>query len=501
MFATHDREVTAVRKQMTRRDLLRAGAVTAAGAGLLGVGSDPLIEQVLAAPVRKGRLEDIEHVVILMQENRSFDHYFGTFPGVRGFGDSRGAAAFSQPGYPQPGYGGHLMPFALPGSIPAQCFPDVNHSWAPQHAAWNGGRMDGFVTAQLSINTPQAAPGTMGYYRQRDIPFYWALAKAFTICDRYHCSVISGTDPNRLYAMSATLDPDGKSGGPLIQTLVLNTHVPNRNAYLGRFTWTTMPEQLSAKGVSWKVYSGGAGAVLDNVLPLFKPYQSDPKLISRALKPTYPADFLADLAHGSLPQVSWVLAPLGLSEHPGLSFSRGGEAVSRQVVSALTSNHKVWKKTALFITWDENGGFFDHVAPPVAPAGTAGEYLTALDVTGEAGDLKGPIGLGFRVPMLIVSPFSRGGFVSSEVFDHTSMLRFLETRFGAEVPNLSAWRRSVTGDMTSAFNFSGPNAKVPPLPVVTTRRTGCASVAPLTVPPNAMPHQPKRKSKRPSGLR
>jgi phospholipase C len=487
---------------MTRRDLLRAGAAGAAGAGLLAVGTDPLIEQVLAAPVRRGRLKDIEHVVILMQENRSFDHYFGTFPGVRGFGDTRGAAAFSQPGYPQPGYGGHLMPFHMPTGVAGQCFPDITHSWVPGHASWNGGRMDGFVSAHLAADPPAAAPATMGYYQQADIPFYSALAKAFTICDRYHCSVIGPTDPNRLYAMSATLDPDGKNGGPLVETIVTNKKVPDRTKFFGRFTWTTMPEQLSAKGVSWKIYNGGGGGVIDNVLPYFKAYQTDPKLIAQGFKPTYPADFLADLAHGALPQVSWLLPPLSLSEHPGYAFTRGGEFASRQIVAALTANHKVWKKTALFITWDENGGFFDHVAPPVAPAGTPGEYLTAPDATGQAGGVQGPIGLGFRVPTLIVSPFSRGGFVSSDVFDHTSMLRFLETRFGAEVPNLSAWRRSITGDMTSAFNFARPNAKVPHLPTVTLNPASCpATEAPLTVPPNAMPHQPKRKPKRPSGLR
>ena len=482
-----------MRDRMTRRDLLRAGALGAAGAGLLGLGADPLIEQVLAAPRRRGKLKDIEHVVILMQENRSFDHYFGTFPGVRGFGDARGHATFSQPGYPQPGYGGHLLPFHLPAS--AQCFPDITHEWVDQHSCWNGGRMDGFVTTHLRVNGPAAGPATMGYHQQRDLPFYWALAQAFTICDRYHCSVIGPTDPNRLYSMTATIDPDGRNGGPLLETLV------NPTTRVGRFTWTTMPERLSAQGVSWKVYTGSGGAILDNVLTYFKAFQTDPKLAALGTAPTYPAEFLSDLAHGTLPQVSWVLPPLGLSEHPGFSFARGGEFATRQVVEALVSHRKIWNKTALFVTWDENGGFFDHVAPPVAPAGTAGEYLTVPDVTGKSGGVKGPIGLGFRVPMLIVSPFSRGGFISSDVFDHTSVLRFLETRFGVEVPNLSKWRRSVTGDMTGAFNFARPDTSVPRLPKVTISQTGCSSTTPVPVPPNSMPHQPKRRPRRPSGAR
>src|SRR5205085_9983779 len=127
--------------------------------------------------------------------------------------------------------------------------------------------------------------------------------------------------------------------------------------------------------------------------------------------------------------------------------------VAADVLNTLVSNPSLWAKTALFITYDENGGFFDHVPPPTPATGTAGEYLTVSPLPSDAGGVTGPIGLGFRVPTLVVSPFSRGGYVSSGVFDHTSLLRFIETRFGAEVPNLSAWRRSVTGDLTRAFNF------------------------------------------------
>jgi hypothetical protein len=144
----------------------------------------------------------------------------------------------------------------------------------------------------------------------------------------------------------------------------------------------------------------------------------------------------------------------------------------------------VWSKTALLITYDENGGFFDHVPPPTPPAGTAGEYLTANPLPSEAGGVAGPIGLGFRVPLLVVSPFARGGFVCKDTFDHTSLLRLLETRFGAEVPNLTAWRRSITGDLTSAFNFVKPDNSVPSLPqpsAADSRVTmsSCAASAPL----------------------
>ena len=185
----------------------------------------------------------------------------------------------------------------------------------------------------------------------------------------------------------------------------------------------------------------------------------------------------------------------------------------------MTSNADLWTKTALFITYDENGGFFDHVPPPVPPAGTPGEYLTVEPLPSIAGGIRGPIGLGFRVPMLVVSPFSRGGFVCSDVFDHTSLLRFLETRFGPEVPNLSAWRRSVTGDLTSAFNFARPDSSVPPLPSPSAAdprvlRSDCPTQSPdvgsaefptvvgypLPSPPQTMPGQEPGSPRRPSGV-
>ena len=191
-----------------------------------------------------------------------------------------------------------------------------------------------------------------------------------------------------------------------------------------------------------------------------------------------------------------------------------GEYTTDQVLSALTSNPDVWAKTALFVTWDENGGFFDHVAPPVAPPGTPGEFVTVNPLPDAAQGIRGPIGLGFRVPLFVISPFSRGGFVSSDVFDHTSLLRFIERRFGAEVPNLSAWRRSVTGDLTSAFNFARPDTSVPDLqataladPVVLgsncTSEPATLGGAPLPsypVPPNHMPSQEPGTARRPSGL-
>jgi phospholipase C len=444
-----------------------------------------LIEKALANPPRCGSLRDIEHVVILIQENRSFDHYFGSYRGVAGFADptapaltdGSGLTVFAQPGYPGGFDGDHLYPFHLDSFHNGECTNDINHSWAPQHGYWDGGAMDGFVRGHEAVDGSANAPLTMGYYTRADLSFYYALADAFTICDHYFCSVIGPTDPNRLYSMSAWLDPAGAAGGPILSTSA------SRVERFGTLSWTTMPEQLRASGVSWKVYGDPDGNYGDNVLPYFKQYQTNPTLGALALAPTYPGDFQADVAAGTLPQVSWVLAPLISSEHPPAP-TEYGEVVAANVLNTLVSNPSVWAKTALLITYDENGGFFDHVPPTTAPAGTAGEYLTASPLPSEAGGIAGPIGLGFRVPALIVSPFARGGLVCHDVFDHTSTLRFLETRFGAEVPNLSAWRRSVTGDLTSAFNFVKVNTSVPslPQPSATDSRvtmSTCATSAPI----------------------
>jgi phospholipase C len=308
--------------------------------------------------------------------------------------------------------------------------------------------------------------------------------------------VIGPTDPNRLMSMSASLDPAGRRGGPLVETVTAD-----RSALAGKFTWTTMPERLQARGISWKQYAQGPGALLDSVLPYFRPYRQGTEFYDRGIAPVYPDDFMADIAHDRLPQVSWVLLGLTSSEHPGFSDPHSGELGARQVVQAIMSNPKLWKKTALFITYDENGGFFDHVAPPTPPRGAKGEFLTVGRLPKAAQGIRGPIGLGFRVPTIVVSPFSRGGLVCSDVFDHTSTLRFLETRFGVEVPNLSAWRRRTTGDLTSAFNFAArPNTSRPRLPNVSSGEICPAFTDPVKVPSQPMPKQARGSRRRPSGI-
>jgi phospholipase C len=472
------------------------------------------LHDALALPGRCGaRLTDIEHVVFFIQENRSFDHYFGAYRGVRGFADRHplklkdgsGLPVFAQPGYPASGFGGRLYPFHLDVSASGECVHDITHDWGPQHRSWNGGRMDGFVREHLADEGANGAV-TMGHYTRADLPYYYALADAFTICDSYHCSVLGPSDPNHVYIVSATLDPAGRSGGPLIRNRSRNRQV----------SWTTMPEQLRERGISWKVYSGAEPLqdtiATDNPFPIFAQYWSDPYLHARGIAPTFPSDFKRDVDNGELPQVSWIYSSIVDSEHPPFSVHTG-QATTASIISTLTSRPALWAKTVLFITWDENGAFFDHVAPTTPPPGTAGEHVTVEPLPSAAQGIRGPIGLGFRVPLLIVSPFTRGGLVCSERFDHTSLLRFLEARFAVEVPHLSAWRRSVTGDLTGAFNFAArPDATAPSLPSapVPTETPDCAvelvekvsglHVAPVyPVPPNRLPRQEPGKARRPQG--
>jgi phospholipase C len=450
-------------------------------------------------------------VVILMLENRSFDHYFGSYRGVRGFSDP--SAAFQQPypGNTSASPAGVLLPFHMDTTkLDAACTHDITHDWVPQHQSWNNGAMDGFVTSRLAANANDAVLA-MGYYTRADLPYYYAVADAFTLCDNYFCSAIGPTDPNRLYSMAASIDPDGLNGGPLLQTLVATG-----SSFFGKLTYTTMPEQLQARGISWKVYSSPdqnlAGLGTDNVLVYFKNFQDSASLLHQnAFGPVFPTDFAADAVAGNLPQVSWIIPSIVDSDHPPAPALFGENTLSG-IITALTANPAAWAKTVLFVTYDENGGFFDHVAPVTAPAGTPGEYITVAAVPDPTvmgnPPISGPIGLGFRVPMLVISPFSRGGFVSTDLFDHTSLLRFLETRFGAEVPNLSAWRRQTVGDMTTAFNFSKPDTSIPSLPptvaALSTAVTQClanlAGFTPYPLPTTqVMPTQETGAVPKPSG--
>ena len=481
MTAPHRDEQASAGAPITRRRFMQ-GTVLGAGAAIGGLSgrSGRLIERALALSSGvTGSLSDIEHIVVLMQENRSFDHYFGTMSSVTGFSDhdvlrqvvgGKSYPIFDQFGW-LPGSGpdpaGYLQPFHLVSDAPTydgQTTNDITHDWGPQHLSWDQGAMDRFVSTHVAADGTSNGPLTMGYFTRSDLAFYYALCDAFTVCDGYFCSVLGPTDPNRLMLMSGTIDPAGIAGGPVLQT-----YTTDRVAHYGTLSWTTMPERLLAAGVSWKVYSDPTASALLSPLQYFKQYTgsvspTSVELANLAFNQGYPDQFALDVSLGALPQVSWIIPPLAECEHPAAP-PEYGEYLVQQVLNTLVGNPDVWARTALIVVYDENGGFFDHVPPPTAAAGTPDEYLTVSPLPAAADGIAGPIGLGFRVPCMVVSPFSRGGYLCSTVFDHTSTLQLIERRFGVAAPNISAWRRATCGDLAAAFDFvNAPGTTVPPLP-------------------------------------
>jgi phospholipase C len=448
---------------MTRRQFLaKAAAATTSGAVMSLAG--PIIEKAYGAGPCGGHLTDIEHIVLLMQENRSFDHYFGTLSATRGFNDP--SPAFQQKGWnPQTQTvdpAGTTLPFRFDTTrgplLDGECVNDPDHSWTGMHESWNNGNNDGWLPAQAQFSPlPGNVPVTMGYYTRADLPIHYLLADTFTVCDGYHCSLLGGTTPNRLYWMSAWIDPAGTNGGPV---LVEPNIQPQQ-----QLSWRIMPENLEDAAVSWKVYQNKLLGPLNNTVVGYNGLVNDFKqaadprsnLARFGIAPTYPLDFAADVKNNRLPKVSWVLPGFLLSEHPSFPTSIGAVGIV-DVLRILLSNPAVWEKTAVIVNYDENGGFFDHVVPPTAPLGTAGEYVTVPDINSVPGSsgIRGPIGLGFRVPCFVVSPYSRGPLMVHDTFDHTSTLKLISTRFGVPVPNISAWRNGVVGDMTSTFNFAAP---------------------------------------------
>jgi phospholipase C len=269
--------------------------------------------------------------------------------------------------------------------------------------------------------------------------------------------------------MTGTIDATATGGGPVID----NTEPP------AGFTWTTYPERLQAAGVSWRVYQAPDNYD-DNALAWFRPFiqsRAGEVLYERGMRrfsdPV--AEFRRDVMNDTLPQVSWIIAPTALSEHPPYPLS-AGQNLTQQFLGALASNPAVARSTVFLLTYDENGGFFDHVAPPTPPAATAAEFVR-----------DAPIGFGNRVPMVVISPWSRGGVVDSEVTDHTSVLRFLEEWTGVREPNISAWRRQVAGDLLSAFDFAHPDFTSPVLPTIAART--CSGAAPMVPTMQAIPAQ------------
>ncbi|ORE06021.1 phosphoesterase-domain-containing protein [Rhizopus microsporus var. microsporus] len=408
-----------------------------------------------AAPTQKvpGKqlpgLENIKHVVFFMQENRSFDMYYGTMYGVRGFQDpnvgiqDNGLSLFYQPCSASPDIKNgtkYLLPYQLKGER-AGCTAGGSNYWEPFHRALNNGKNDNWPDGN--------SPKSMGYLTRSQIPFHYALADAFTIHDMYFQSVAGPTHPNRVVWMSGTnKDPHG-------------SRVFTNNIDFPPLTWSTYPEMLTKAGITWQVYQG-----LDNFdcnpMAWFKQWQLLPLGSAekkKALGKLGLDAFYEAAEKGTLPQFSLIIGPRELSEHPD-NTPAAGAWIQQQVVNAVM-NGKNWNNTALFINYDESGGFFDHVVPPQAPES---EYVKD-PLTGK----KVPIGFGPRVPMVVISPWTRGGNVFSEVSDHTSALRFLEEWIGkdengnyiAPAENISKFARQTSSNLVNVFDFDHPDYSIP----------------------------------------
>ncbi len=482
----------------SRRNFLRGIASSGLAATTLAT-FPPSIRRALAIPAnnKTGSIKDVEHIVVLMQENRSFDHYFGTLKGVRGFGDR-----FT---IPLPGQrtvwqqrdakGVEISPYHLDGSKGnAQRVDGTPHSWIDGQNAWDHGRMSEWPRYKNAHS--------MGHFQEEEIPFQFALANAFTLCDAYHCSMHTGTNSNRLFLWSGSNGPTGAG------VAVVNNAWDGIDLSVKGYEWTTYPERLQAAGVSWMVYQNMPDNFTDNSLAGFKQYRQANEASGKPVGITgqYPAyedaddaanplykgiantmpdgGFMErireDVKNNTLPQVSWVVAPATYSEHPGPSSPVQGAWYIQTLLDALTSNPEVWSKTVLLVNFDENDGYFDHCPSPSAPSinpdgSMAGkstlpqadldpEYFnhpTPPGMTGQPPSDGRVYGPGVRVPMYVISPWSRGGWVNSQVFDHTSTIRFIEARFGVSEPNISPYRRALCGDLTSAFNFESPNDELP----------------------------------------
>ncbi|HYI94233.1 MAG TPA: phospholipase C, phosphocholine-specific, partial [Bryobacteraceae bacterium] len=466
-----------------RRQFLRSASAVAALATL-----PASIRRALAVPAftKAGAIEDIKHVVILMQENRSFDHYFGTMKGVRGFGDRHPIPLESgKPVWHQSDGVREILPFHLDTKITSALrVPGTPHSFSDSQAAWNQGKFGFWPKFKTQYS--------MGHYKRDDIPFQFALAEGFTICDAYHCSVTTGTDPNRIVFWSGSnFNPELRARGenctdadsePNNLRCWVKGALPTPGyVYQGSaFKWATIPDVLQRAGITWRFYQdpndNWTGAMHGCLaFESFRSAGKESPQYRNGMSHWSLEQLAQDVQNDALPQVSWVLPPADWSEHPSRSTPLQGAEFTAQVLNTLTANPEVWSKTVFLLTFDENDGQFDHVPPPAVPsfnrdgsiagkstldlrgeyfAGAEGEYVKPEDTI--SGAVR-PWGLGPRVPLYIISPWSKGGWVNSQVFDHTSVGQFLEKRFGIKIPGISPWHRVVCGDLTSAFDFVSPN--------------------------------------------
>lgn len=521
----------------SRRDFIKKASLLAGTFGLPNV--IPMsIQKAMAINADPGTtFYDAEHIVFLMQENRSFDHMFGKLKGVRGFNDPRAKTL--------PNQNKVWLQNDDKGNTYAPFHVDINktkitwqgglpHSWNDQVAARNKGKYDKWVPVKSLMS--------LGYYQREDVPFYYAMADAFTVCDHHFCSSLTGTTPNRLFFWTGTIRPEQHADSVAV---VNNSQAESQdNVFVD---WQAFPELLEDNGVSWKVYQNELwtsklpegevddwlGNYGDNPLEYVKRYHvklsayfrkngdqtSHPTLTAEEVlvkynrlsdreksilnkafttniaNPEYlelspftftndqgkeetinipKADifetFRKDVDTGKLPTVSWLVAPQRFSDHT--SSPLYGTWYVSEAIDILTKNPEVWKKTIFILTYDENDGYFDHLAPFVPPKpadSSTGKVSEGISAWVDYEFRKdSPIGLGYRVPMLVASPWSKGGYVNSQVFDHTSSLMFLENflsrKTGKKIKsdNISSWRRAICGDLTSVFRpYEGETIHTP----------------------------------------
>lgn len=515
----------------TRREFLRKASLLSGGAGLLNVLPTSIAKALAIDPPPGSTFYDAEHIVLLMQENRSFDHTYGTLQGVRGFNDPRAISLPNKnPVWCQSNSSGETyVPFRLDiKNTNATWMESLPHSWRDQVDARNEGKYDKWLDNKHSgVEQYKAMPLTLGFYSREDIPFYYSLADAFTVCDHNFCSSLTGTTANRLYFWTGTIreKPEASAEAKLY----------NEDAdYNSPVSWKTFPERLEENNISWKVYQNeiGAGSELkeeqdqwlgnfgDNPLEYFSQYKVNAKpgdltgtekhihekaFTTNKKDPDYHDltsltyddggeqrqvnvpkgdvlfQFREDVTNGTLPTVSWIVAPQKFSDHPSSAWY--GAWYISEVMDILTKNPEVWKKTIFILTYDENDGYFDHLPPFTAPhpqdkaTGAVSKSIdTSVDYVADKSQQSykdeharvNSIGLGYRVPMVIASPWSRGGWVNSQVFDHTSSIQFLEKFLSKKTqkkiyePNITSWRRTVCGDLTSVFRkYNGEEIEKP----------------------------------------
>ncbi|MGC9259114.1 MAG: phospholipase C [Phycisphaerae bacterium] len=387
-------------------------------------------------------IKKIKHVIWIIQENHSFDNYFGTFPGADGIPPDTALAK-------RPGGRPCIKPFHMP---PGQPLIDLHHSWESAHACYDSGKMDGFVWAE-------GTPYTMGYYNQTDIPNYWKYAHAYTLCDRFFSSEMSGSSPNHVYTVAAQ-SKELNNIGSLAQ---LRKETDDRDG----FSFISIVKRFTGKDVSWGYYvetqplPSDARAVnaslanlaypnpreftLWNPMPGFKEIRDNPKMMAHLMPQT---KFYQALQHGKLPQVSWLIPDFQNSEHPPEPIAQGMWYVTHLINAVMQSRY--WHDSVIFLTWDDYGGFYDHVPPPEVDA----------------------YGYGPRVPMIVISPYAKRHYISHFTYDFTSVLKFIEDRW--HLKNLTL-RDLRANDMNDCFNFNRP----PTPPMI------------IPIPPNLQSHLDK----------